>query len=198
MDIVIRGVQPAEELALSPAGAGSSGKDRAGAWFDAVFREHYPRVVGMLARLAGDRGQAEEIAADVFCKLSQRPAMAGDRDRVTAWLYRVAINAGFDALRMNARRRRREAEAGVESLRVAAPSGALDDMLRQERCARVRDVLAALKPRDAQLLLLRASGLAYREVAQSLGILPGSVGTTLARAEAEFARRYRARYGGDL
>ncbi len=198
MDIVIRGVQPAEELALSAAGAGSSGKDRSSAWFDAIFREHYARVVGMLARLAGDRGQAEEIAADVFCKLSQRPALGGDRDRVTAWLYRVAVNAGFDALRSNARRRRREEEAGVESLRVAAPSGALEDMLRQERCARVRDVLGALKPRDAQLLLLRSSGLAYRELAQSLGILPGSVGTTLARAEAEFARRYRARYGGDL
>jgi RNA polymerase sigma-70 factor (ECF subfamily) len=71
-------------------------------------------------------------------------------------------------------------------------------MLRQERCARVRTVLAALKPRDSQLLLLRAEGLAYRELAQALGIQPGSVGTLLARAEAQFERKFRLRYGDEV
>ena len=59
----------------------------------------------------------------------------------------------------------------------------------------MREVLGGLKPREAQLLLLRANGLAYRELAQTLGVEPGSVGTMLARAEAEFERRFRARYG---
>jgi DNA-directed RNA polymerase specialized sigma24 family protein len=59
----------------------------------------------------------------------------------------------------------------------------------------VREVLGSLKPRDAQLLLLRASGLAYRELAATLGMEVGSVGTMLARAEAEFERKFRARYG---
>ena len=59
------------------------------------------------------------------------------------------------------------------------------------------ETLAILKPREAQLLLLRANGLAYRELAQTLGIQPGSIGTLLARAEAEFERKYRARYGGE-
>jgi DNA-binding CsgD family transcriptional regulator len=59
-------------------------------------------------------------------------------------------------------------------------------------------VLALLKPREAQLLLLRASGLAYRELAEATGIHPNSVGTLLARAEAEFERKFRARYGDDL
>jgi RNA polymerase sigma-70 factor (ECF subfamily) len=55
-----------------------------------------------------------------------------------------------------------------------------------------------LKPRDAQLLLLRSSGLAYRELAETVGVNPNSVGTLLARAEAEFERHFRARYGDDL
>jgi RNA polymerase sigma-70 factor (ECF subfamily) len=58
--------------------------------------------------------------------------------------------------------------------------------------------LAALKPRDARLLLLRSNGMSYRELANTLGIQPGSVGSTLARAEQEFERRYRARYGEDV
>jgi len=186
-------VQPAEEVALDPAGIKPLREKCAGEWFDALFRAHYPRLVGMLARLMGDRGQAEEIAADAFCKLAQQPVV-GDSGGLIAWVYRVAMNAGLDAVRSNTRRRRREEVAGAGSPRVSAP-GALDHLLREERCARVQDVLAALKPRDAQLLLLRASGLAYRELAQALGIQAASVGTLLARAEAEFERRYRVRYG---
>ena len=82
-----------------------------------------------------------------------------------------------------------------ESVRLASQHNALDQLLAEERAARVRGVLGTLKPRDAQLLLLRSSGLSYRELAETLGIESSSVGTILARAEAEFERRFRARYG---
>lgn len=191
MDTVIKSVQPAEEVALEMEGRGAS-------WFESLFREHYPRITAMLARLTGDRGQGEELAADVFCKLSRHLSALQGKGELIAWLYRVATNAGLDALRSNSRRRRREQEAGVETLRTAHAGGALDDLLRAERCGRVREVLASLKPREAQMLLLRSNGLSYREVAESLGIAPGSVGTTLARAEAEFERKFRARFGDSL
>lgn len=193
MDIVFRGVQPAEEFTLQPAI-----EDRSPAWLESLFQEQYARLVSVLARLVGDRGQAEEIASDVFCKLSgRRMLLMGAADRV-AWIYRVAINAGLDALRRNSRRRRREREASAESVRTAAGGNALDDMLARERSGRVQAVLTTLKPRDSQLLLLRAGGLAYRELAGTLGINPSSVGTLLARAEAEFEKKFRARYGDDL
>jgi RNA polymerase sigma-70 factor (ECF subfamily) len=190
LKIVIPSVQRAGEIALTETGGGDC--------FEAVFQEHYPRIVGMLARLTNDRGQAEEIAADVFCKLSRRPTLFQRGESLTPWIYRVATNAGLDAWRSNARRRRREESAHAETVRLVSPGGALEDILREERCARVRTVLALLKPREAQLLLLRASGLAYRELAESTGTHPNSVGTLLARAEAEFERKFRARYGEDL
>ena len=71
-------------------------------------------------------------------------------------------------------------------------------MMREERRARVQEVLRDMKPRDAQLLLLRAEGLAYRELAETVGVQASSVGTLLARAEAEFERKFRARYGETL
>jgi RNA polymerase sigma-70 factor (ECF subfamily) len=86
----------------------------------------------------------------------------------------------------------------VETLRTAATESALEDLLSAERQARVREALAALKPRDAQLLLLRSGDLSYREIAAALGVAAGSVGTLLARAEAGFEREYRSRYGGEL
>jgi RNA polymerase sigma-70 factor, ECF subfamily len=188
--IVIQDMQRAGEIALTETGASDC--------FEAVFQEHYPRIVGMLARLTNDRGQAEEIAADVFCKLSRRPALFRRGQSLAPWIYRVATNAGLDAWRANARRRRREESAHAEKLRVVSQGGALEEILRKERCTRVRTVLALLKPREAQLLLLRASGLAYRELAETMSIHVNSVGTLLARAEAEFERKFRARYGDDL
>jgi RNA polymerase sigma-70 factor (ECF subfamily) len=192
-------VQPAKEIALTPAEAGAGDKGRVtSVWIEAMFREHYQRVVGLLVRLTGDRGQAEEIASDVFCKLSQQTGLREEREQMVPWLYRVATNAGLDAVRSNSRRKRREETAGILHMQSAANADALQEMLLQERCARVQAVLGALKPRDAQLLLLRANGLAYRELAESLGIQATSVGTLLARAEAEFERRFRARYGDDV
>lgn len=190
-------MQP-DEIALEPPAARTIDRRRAAERVEALFHEHYGRMVGMLARLTGDRAQSEEIASDVFHKLSQRPALLVSGEDVTAWIYRVASNAGVDALRAISRRRRYEDAAATGAIRLAAESSALDAMLAAERAARVRSVLASLKARDAQLLLLRSSGLAYRELASTLGIEPGSVGTLLARAEAEFERRFRARYGESL
>ena len=82
---------------------------------DTLFREHYARLVSMLARLTGDRAHAEEVAADVFHKLSQRPELLAGQDDLTAWIYRVATNAGLDAVRTNTRRRKREEVAGLDA-----------------------------------------------------------------------------------
>jgi RNA polymerase sigma-70 factor (ECF subfamily) len=186
-------VQP-DEIALDQV-VPAAGKVRTAVSVDLLFREHYARIVGMLARLTGDRAHSEEIASDVFHKLSQRPSLLDSADDLTAWIYRVATNAGFDALRTNSRRRKREEAAGSARIHAAPALDALDTLLLEERRVRVREVLGSLKPRDAQLLLLRASGLAYRELAATLGMEVGSVGTMLARAEAEFERKFRARYG---
>jgi RNA polymerase sigma-70 factor (ECF subfamily) len=194
VDVVIKVVQP-EEIALDPAEAPGAAL---AARVEGLFREHYGRIVGLLARITGDRGHSEEIASDVFHKLAQRPAMLSSGSDLTAWIYRVATNAGLDALRTNSRRRLREEAAAIDVDRAAAEPDALQQLLAAERALRVRNVLAGLKPRDAQLLLLRSSGLAYRELAATLGIEPGSVGTMLARAEAEFERKFRARYGESL
>src|SRR5262249_43283184 len=140
MDVVLKGVQP-EEITLNPAPGG-----RVAVSVESLFREHYARIVAMLARLTGDRAHAEEVAADVFHKLSQRPELLAGQDDLTAWIYRVATNAGLDSLRMNSRRRKREEAAGAGA-HAAAPPDALDQMLREERRGRVREVLQALKPR---------------------------------------------------
>jgi len=156
--------------------------------FEAAFTEHYTRVYGVLFRLLGDRAQAEDLTVETFWRLWERAPRR--RENLGGWLYRVAMRLGYNALRAAHRRDRYELQAGYEALELNSPpepSRALE--LKQER-AQVRTVLAAMKERDAQLLILRHSGFSYREIAKALGVEPGSVGTLLARAEAEFEQRY--------
>jgi len=158
--------------------------------FRAIFQQHYARIVDILVRLLGDRAHADDVANDAFWRLYRQPALQTDGN-VGGWLYRTATNLGIDALRMGGRRRQHEEAAG----RIAQeniPRGPLDDLLREERCRRVRHVLSLLKPAQAQLLILRSAGLSYKEIADALEVRATSVGTMLNRAEQEFRDRYIA------
>jgi len=188
-------VDASEEIPLNfPA----KRRGAAGGSLEDIFRLQYPRLVSLLTRITEDRGQAEELASEVFCRLSSRPALFRPESNLDGWLYRTAVNLGLDALRMEARRRRNEQAAGGEVARNSSGGDPLADMLRSEQRTRVQAVLAALKPVSARLLLMRHAGFSYGELAGALAIQPGSVGTLLARAAAEFEKKYRSLYGGEL
>jgi RNA polymerase sigma-70 factor, ECF subfamily len=163
--------------------------------FEALFLQYYGRIFAVLLRLLGDRGRAEELANDVFLKLYRSPLPPRPDGNVGGWLYRTATHLGIDALRGAARRRQYEQKAGQSALEARGTPNPLDEVLQEERRSRVRAVLAALKPAQAQILALRSSGLSYNDLAESLGVQRGSVGTMLARAAAEFQKRYLEMYG---
>jgi RNA polymerase sigma-70 factor (ECF subfamily) len=54
----------------------------------------------------------------------------------------------------------------------------------------VRQILAQLPRKQAQILFLRHQGYSYEELARIMAIRPSSVGTLLARAERAFAAKY--------
>jgi len=160
--------------------------------FRAVFLQHYARIVAILVRLLGDRSPAEEVANDAFWRLYRQPALQIDGN-VSGWLYRTATNLGIDALRAAGRRRQHEAAAG-RTMEEATSTDPLDDLLREEKRRQVRAVLASIRPAQAQLLILRASGLSYKELAEALDVKVSGIGTMLNRAEEEFRNRYLALY----
>ncbi len=165
--------------------------------FKQVFLDNYSRIVAVLMRLLGDRMRAEEVANDAFLKLYQQPGLREGTANISGWLYRTATNLGIDGLRSSARRRRYEEEAGSDRQRNSSPEGPLDDLIVEERRSRVRAVLAAIKPTQAQLLILRAIGLSYKELAEILDVKQSGIGTMLNRAEAEFRQCYLQLHGNE-
>ncbi len=159
--------------------------------FEELFRRYYDMVYGVLFRLTGTRQAAEDLLQEVFLRLYRRPLRHGEN--VAGWLYRVAINVGYNALRAEGRRSRREQKAAVrEEDASVAPEEAVSR--RQDR-QRVRLALACLPERSAKLLLLREAGFSYREMAELVGVAPGSVGTLLARAQEAFVQAFGGEEG---
>lgn len=152
--------------------------------FDALFLAHYDRVYGILYRLVGTRAEAEDLAQEVFLKLYQQPNV--QQGNVGAWLYRVATNSGYNAIR--SRKRRWSWQKWLVNNESAPSAETL--LNKTEEQAAVRDTLAQLKPQQAQLLLLRHIGLSYAEIAESCEMNHNSVGKQLARATQAFRTAY--------
>jgi RNA polymerase sigma-70 factor, ECF subfamily len=156
--------------------------------FDILFSEHWSRVCAVLYRLVGDRDEAEDLALEAFWRLYRRPP----KDlNLGGWLYRVATNLGLNALRSGKRRKRYEEEAGFLELTQNPPVDPSAEAERAEQRTVVRQILAAMNPRSAQILVLRHTGLTYNEIAVALGLAASSIGTLLARAEQDFEKRFQ-------
>ncbi len=143
----------------------------------------------LIAGVIRDPGRAEELAVEVFLRW-QKGGVA-DHSKASAWLHRTAVRAALDELR--GRRRRERLERIVPLLR--RPRTPEEIHLAGDRKARVAAVLAKMKPRDAELLVLRADGMSYGELAGALSLTASSIGTLLARAQQSFRREYVRRYG---
>ena len=167
--------------------------------FARLFERHWDPVRRLLVRLTGDPDGANDLAQEVFVQLYRKPPV-GEDIPLRAWLYRVALNRGYNALRADRRRRIREETVAGDSVFAAggatAPDALEDGASRAEERAAVRRALVHLPERQRDCLVLRAEGLSYAEIAAAVGIAQGSVGTTLARAERAFKAEFLARRGG--
>jgi RNA polymerase sigma-70 factor (ECF subfamily) len=160
--------------------------------FDILFYRHYDRVYGLLFRLVGNRVEAEDICQEVFLKLyhhafAKKLFRSNREHNIGAWLYRVATNMGYNAIRGRKRRWTRNVWL-VPDDDMPRPDLEVE---RMEMKTAVRQALARLPKRQTQLLLLRQMGLSYAECAEACDVAPGSIGTLLARAGEAFRKAYQ-------
>ncbi len=147
--------------------------------FEALFAAEYGRVAGIANRVLGNPQEAEDVAQEVFIDFHRLHSSSAQY--APAWLHRAAAHAALNRLRGARRRQRRElAQATEEGARILDPQKQFE--VNEDR-REVRRALGRLAPKPAAVLVLRASGLSYAEVAQALGVGIGQVGTLLRRAE---------------
>jgi RNA polymerase sigma factor (sigma-70 family) len=150
---------------------------RDAAWFEALVHEHATPVHRYLARRTAI-DDVEDLTADVLTIAWRRRAEVPAGAELP-WLYRTA---GFVVA--NHRRKSRPV------LVADVPERAADDdpALHAVRDDQARRALAALSPRDRQIVLLHAwEGLTGEALAQVLGIGRGGADAALSRARSRLA-----------
>ena len=166
----------------------AAGKERVAMWssarsavradLDEVFRRDYRMVVGVAARVLGSRDEAEDVAQEVFLSFGRTSVPAAE---ARGWLSLAAAHTALNVLR--SARRRTAQEVTVAGGHDAVVLDVADAVVTRDERRRVRAALAQLPRKQAVALVLRHSGLSYGEVATALDMSPGSVGTTVRRAE---------------
>ncbi len=160
--------------------------------FERCFEEHWASIYRLLRRMLGDPAEAEDLALEAFYRLYQRQPGAEPDFNAGGWLYRVAINLGLHSIRAFRRRERHELSAGRTVFEEAPEDRPAEIQTREEERELARRALAEMNTRQSRLLVMRYSGMAYKDIALALHLSPTSIGPLLVRAEREFEKRYRA------
>ncbi|HYT67702.1 MAG TPA: RNA polymerase sigma factor [Vicinamibacterales bacterium] len=140
-----------------------------------LFQAHGGAVYRFAAVLVRQHQDAEDVVQETFLKLLRHLEGGGDTSNIRGWLFTVAAHAARDRQRA---RMRWVPWLPAHEPRVQPP--VLPD--EDGRLKSARESLRRLPDRDRLLLLLRAQGLSYREMAVAAGVKPTSVGQLLARA----------------
>lgn len=142
-------MDPARRKAISDALARLADGDRSA--FGALMTELWPVVLAFAKRTLREVADAEDVAQEVFIKVSSRIAdYDRSRDGLT-WVYAIAA---FE-IRTNLRRlqRRREVPPLIEDGEPADPMPSpVDELIDHEILAALTDVLGQLTDADRALL----------------------------------------------
>lgn len=142
---------------------------------------------GVLLARSRDMQAIDELLQAVSVAAVQAPSLR-DPSRIAPWLYRIAVRVALLHRRRLGRERR--LQASLTALRrvglVDTEQSPLDWLLVVERNQLVRQALACLPTKEAELLLLKyTEDWSYRELAEHLGISESAVESRLTRARSK-------------
>jgi len=170
---------PSDEELLEAFRAGD------GLAFERLVERHMRTIYSLAWRLTGSHDEADDLAQETFIRAHRSLGRFRGDSRLATWLTRITINLA---------RNRRRLSLPLEL--VAEPTdprpGALAQLLETENRALLSRAIRELPRRQRQTLLLRAGrGLAYRDIADLLGVSPGTAKANFFHAVRGLLRRLR-------
>ena len=172
------------ELARSAKAAEEAGED-----FEAVVRQHRPRIFRFLLASLRDRETAENLTQDCFVRAYQAREQFRGASSIATWLMQIAANllrTHESSGRLKFWRRSLDADADVAEIGTAIP----DRQQSPEAAALVREQVQAiwkaaanLPVRQRTVFLLRfVEDMELLEIAEVTGMKEGTVKAHLFRA----------------
>jgi RNA polymerase sigma-70 factor (ECF subfamily) len=162
--------------------------------FRRLVRELYPTLRRWALARTGDPDDADEVVQHTLIRMHRNLHRFSGRSKLTTWLYRILSNIATDLERAQRARRATPVHALDDDIEAGTPdplrslhAGVLSDA--------VRSFMESLPPRQRQVLeLVDHQGRSATEVAEMLGIAPGSVRASLFKARRSVRRAVLDRY----
>lgn len=157
--------------------------------FESLVTENERAVFTLCLRMTGSREDAEDLTQETFVKAYRSLGSFRGDCRFSSWVTRIASNVCLDFLRSKSKKRTVpltvENDDGEETeLDIPDVHDLPEDRLTNSELRRsVRRGLDTLGDAQRQTLILRElGGLSYEEIAEKLGIEPGTVKSRIFRA----------------
>jgi RNA polymerase sigma-70 factor (ECF subfamily) len=152
-----------------------------------LFGELRKPLLRYLACLGLSSDEAQDVAQDAFLSLHRHLSAGGSQENIRSWLFRVAHNQARNHQSSYHQRfgDPLEPAAGL-LLDEATPESAL---LEKEKFQRLSAAIRTLANSERECLLLRASGLRYREIGEVLEMATSTVADTVDRAIKKLAEK---------
>lgn len=144
-----------------------------------VYEESREDVYRYLLTLGLPPSQAQETAQEAFLRLYISLEKGDIIQNLRAWVFRVAHNHAMDVL---AKERFKPLEPEMESMLRDWRPGVESDLIEREKMELIAKAWVMLSRQQKQCLHLRAEGLRYREIAETLQISISSVREFVCRA----------------
>jgi RNA polymerase sigma-70 factor (ECF subfamily) len=164
--------------------------------FKEVYKELQPKILHYLYRMTG-HDEVEDIAQEVFEKVSRSLEGFRGESKFSTWLYRIATNTALDRLRTPSFNRSPERSAPEESAGVQdrnvwtgqTKTSTDQELIRKEMGECVREYIDKLPPdHRAVMVLSELEGFKNREIADILQVSLDTVKIRLHRARASLKK----------
>lgn len=143
----------------------------------AAYEAFSAELLSYAAATTRDADSARDAVQDVFLRLFVELSYGRPVRSPRAWLYRVLRNLLLDRLD-TAASRREGVWADAHDVQDRRPGP--ESLVQQAQLA--QHITGLLTEREMECIRLRAEGLSYSEMADVLGIRPGTVSALLTRA----------------
>jgi len=166
--------------------------------FNQVVQAYRKRILGTIARLIGRPDDVEDVGQEVFLRLYYALEQLRTPEVFEPWLYRLTVNAAYDYLRKQKRRKESRMSDLSEQAVVMADAAAGGKVDAEEtRRTKIRELVESLlgkiSEEDRILLMMKeVEGLSLKELEQVYKVSENALKVRLFRARQRVLKAFES------
>ena len=167
--------------------------------FNGIVQAYRKRILGTIARLINRPEDVEDVGQEVFLRLYFSLDQLRTPEVFEPWLYRLTVNAAYDYLRRQRRRREsRMSDLSEQQVLMADATAGGKRSVEEEYRGKVREtveeLLGSVSAEDRILLMLKeVEGLSLRELEKVYHVNENALKVRLFRARQRVLKAFGSR-----